>query len=225
LDPITRAQLQEGDWNVKHGGSLFDRNWFQIVDAAPPSIRSVRYWDFAATEPKPGKDPDFTCGLKMSLGTDNFFYIEHVDKFQKTPGEVERRVRQDAEFDGFGTQIYLEEEPCSSGKNNTYNYVTKVLLGYPAWGNRETGSKFLRAQGISAAAERGIIKIVRGTWNLEFLDELEAFPNVSHDDQVDALSGAFRMITNKSNFLAIPIEVTSVNGSYWRNRDIINRVG
>ncbi len=33
--------------------------------------------------------------------------------------------------------------------------------------------------------------LVRGLWNPALLDELEAFPNGLHDDQVDASSGAF----------------------------------
>jgi phage terminase large subunit-like protein len=39
---------------------------------------------------------------------------------------------------------------------------------------------------------------VRGRWNDPFLQELEAFPEGSHDDQVDALSGAFAALTAAS---------------------------
>jgi predicted phage terminase large subunit-like protein len=31
----------------------------------------------------------------------------------------------------------------------------------------------------------------RGEWSEKFLDEITAFPDGSHDDQVDAASGAF----------------------------------
>ena len=214
LDPITRAQLQEGDWNVKHGGSLFDRTWFTIVDRAPVGTRKVRYWDLAATEAKPGKDPDFTVGLKIEE-LDNLFYISDVRREQKTPGEIEKLVVHTARLDGYDTKIYMEEEPGSAGKNNTYNYG-KLLQGYAFWGNRETGSKVLRASAVSSAAERGLIRIVRGAWNTDFLDELEAYPNVNHDDQLDGLSGGYRMIVSKANFAAIPINIISRGGSYWR---------
>jgi predicted phage terminase large subunit-like protein len=50
---------------------------------------------------------------------------------------------------------------------------------------------------VSAAASNGNIKIVRGSWNNEFLAELEGFPERSHDDQVDALSGAFNALNVK----------------------------
>jgi len=43
---------------------------------------------------------------------------------------------------------------------------------------------------VSSAAERGNVRLVHGRWIGDFLDELEAFPLGSHDDQVDALSGA-----------------------------------
>ena len=218
LDPITRAQLQEGDWNVKHGGSLFDRSWFKVVDHVPEGTRKLRYWDLAATEPKPGKDPDFTVGLKLEE-LDGTYYISDVRRMRKTPGEVEKLVKQTADIDGYETRIYMEEEPGSSGKNNTYNYG-KILTGYAFWGNRETGAKHLRAAPASSAAERGLICVVRGVWNTEFLDELEAYPNVNHDDQLDGLSGAYRMLTSKANFAAIPIGIKSISGSYWRGREI-----
>ena len=36
--------------------------------------------------------------------------------------------------------------------------------------------------------------MLRGAWIGPFLDEVEAFPVGSHDDQVDALSGAFMVL-------------------------------
>jgi hypothetical protein len=35
LDPITRKQLLEGDWDVRPEGALFKREWFEIVKAGP----------------------------------------------------------------------------------------------------------------------------------------------------------------------------------------------
>jgi hypothetical protein len=53
-----------------------------------------------------------------------------------------------------------------------------------------TGNKEVRAKPVSAQAEAGNVKIVRGPWNDEFLRVLENFPTGRHDDEVDALSGA-----------------------------------
>ena len=62
VDPITRKQLEDGDWDVRAKGNMFDRSWFELVDASPVDAERVRYWDLAATEPKPGKDPAYTSG-------------------------------------------------------------------------------------------------------------------------------------------------------------------
>ena len=39
------------------------------------------------------------------------------------------------------------------------------------------------------------MKLVRGNWLADFLDEATVFPHGAHDDQVDAVSGAVQMIT------------------------------
>jgi predicted phage terminase large subunit-like protein len=76
------------------------------------------------------------------------------------------------------------------------HYARNVLKGYAVYGWRETGDKVTRASPASSAAEKGHIKLVRGAWNQELLDQLEAFPTVGvHDDGVDALSGAMRALT------------------------------
>ena len=46
-------------------------------------------------------------------------------------------------------------------------------------------------------AEAGNIKVLRAPWNEDFFRELENFPEGSHDDIVDALSGAFFMHAEK----------------------------
>lgn len=49
---------------------------------------------------------------------------------------------------------------------------------------------------MSAQAEAGNVKIVRGLWNDGFLRELENFPTGKHDDCVDGLSGAHSILCN-----------------------------
>lgn len=196
LDPVTRKQLLEGDWSARQAGSKFQREWFEIVDEAPVQAARVRYWDLAATEPKPGKDPDWTSGCKMSE-VDGVFYIEDVKRIRQTPRFVESLVRQTAELDGRLVDIYMEQEPGSSGVNTIDHYRRRVLLGFSFRGNKTTGSKEIRANPLSAAAEAGNIKLVRGPWINDFLDEAEAFPGGSHDDQVDSASGAFEMLVRR----------------------------
>ena len=61
---------------------------------------------------------------------------------------------------------------------------------------RVTGAKDVRARPVAAAAENGLLKIVRGRHRDDFLDELTAFPHGAHDDCVDALAGAYDYLSH-----------------------------
>ena len=64
--------------------------------------------------------------------------------------------------------------------------------------------KITRASPTSAQAEAGNIKVLRAHWNEDFFRELDNFPEGSHDDIVDALSGAFLMHTeDKYNIFSL----------------------
>jgi predicted phage terminase large subunit-like protein len=200
LDPITRRQYLLGDWTARHGGSIFLREWFKdkICGAPPHDVRVVRYWDLAATKPKDGRDPDWTVGVKMGA-KDGFFYVMDVQRFRGSPSTVEDRVRLTAKLDGVKTRVYMEQEPGSSGVSLIDYYHRKILSGYIFYGVKTTGSKSERAAPFSSACEGGLVSLVDGSWIGSFLDELEAFPVGSHDDQVDASSGAFEQLTRHGN--------------------------
>src|SRR5262249_19132442 len=189
-----RAQLLVGDWSVRHGGSIFRREWFRMIEHMPPNLRKVRSWDLAATEAKPGTDPDWTVGVLMARNADGWFYVLDVRRVRTTPQGVENLVRQMAEQDGRGVAILMEQEPGSSGKSLVQRYAT-LLAGWPFSAQRVTGDKVTRASPFSSQVEAGRVFLVRAPWNAAFLDELEAFPhNGSHDDQVDAVSAAFNWL-------------------------------
>lgn len=185
-------------------GGLFKREWFsKFVDAVPAQVEArVRYWDRAAT----AGDGDYTVGVRMSRA-DGVYYVEDVTRGRWSPGERDKVIRQCAETDPPGTQIWLEQEPGSSGVDSVQALI-RMLAGYPVHADRVTGSKQVRAEPFAAQAEAGNVVLVKGHWNAAFLDELVVFPNGAHDDQVDAVSGAFSK-------LAIPSRV-EYGESIWR---------
>jgi predicted phage terminase large subunit-like protein len=61
----------------------------------------------------------------------------------------------------------------------------------------QTGSKIVRADATASQANIGRIGMLRASWNAALIDELAAFPNGQHDDQVDALSLAFNQMSTK----------------------------
>ncbi len=194
LDPITRRQLLYGDWDVRLTGGMFDRTRAEVIPVAPPDLeRVVRYWDMAATKPKPGRDPDWTVGLLMGV-KDGIFYILDVIRVQQEPATLEHTLRNAAMMDGTQVMVRGEEEGGASGKIVTNHYARRVFQGFDYKGIRSTGNKADRARPVSAAWDNGLVKLVAGPWVDDFLYEVEAFPQPDggvHDDQVDGMSGAF----------------------------------
>ena len=208
LDAVTRRQLRDGDWTAAVKGELFDRSWFTVLPRIPEKVqrlRTVRYWDLAATEaPKGNKlsfEPDYTVGLKMSLCDDGFYYVEHVKRFQGSPAQVETVIQRISREDGkLKVVIWMEQEPGASGVNTIDYYRRHVLRGYVFKGNKPSGSKEERARSVSAAAEHGYVRLIEGPWIEDFFGEIEPFPFVEHKDQTDALSGAFAQVSRRSRY-------------------------
>ncbi len=172
-------------------GGLFEKDWFEIVDFPPGKFKKVvRRWDFAATDPRKGEDPDYTVGVKMGLHEDGNVYILSVEHFRGSPDKVEKVFVRTAGRDGKSVRIRGEQEPGSSGKLAIHGFG-KLVRGYAFKGERSTGSKFVRAEAYSAAAERYEVKLLKGAWNRKFIKEHTSFPNAAHDDMVDAAAGAY----------------------------------
>jgi predicted phage terminase large subunit-like protein len=198
LDPITKRQYLDGDWTARHGGNIFLREWFKIVPEAPAELKRVRFWDMAATEPKPNTDPDYTVGALV--GEQNgIYYVLDVKRTRSNPPSVEALIRQTAQLDPPGTRIFMEQEPGSSGVGQIDYYARQVLQGYSFLGVKSTGPKAERAVPVSTASEAGNVKLVQAPWNSVFLDEFEGFPQGMHDDIVDAVSGAFQMLRQRGD--------------------------
>lgn len=204
LDPVTRRQLRHGDWDVQPEGELFKRDWFAgrtiDRDRLPRDRQRVRYWDLAATAPKPGKDPDYAVGCLMSREGGRF-YVEDVQRFRVTPAEVKGRVRAQAVRDGRDVSIRIEQEPGASAKIFIDDFA-RELSAFDLRGVPSLRDKMTRAKPASAACERGDVWMVAGAWAEAFLDELCAFPGAAHDDQVDSFTGAYNELASDEPWTA-----------------------
>lgn len=201
LDPIERRRLESGDWWATTLGTMFDRTNFPIIDYTEipnpsSSTRFVRYWDLAATEPHPGNpDPDWTVGTLMMFEA-GIAYVIDVRKIRAKGEKVEAFVAQTAREDGANVAIRMEQEPGSSGKALIDQYARYVVPGYDLMGERPTGDKVTRARPFAAAVANGNVRLVRGAWLTDWLDEFSSFPEAcNHDDQVDSAVGAFVFLT------------------------------
>jgi predicted phage terminase large subunit-like protein len=211
LPPDVREQLRNGSWEVQTDGGLFRREWFEgrtvELPHVPTDLRLCRFWDLAATEAVGGRDPDHTAGVLLGVDGDGIFYVLDVVRTRSTPLGVEKLVARTAELDRQlvfqhdlrPVEIRMEQEPGSAGKAIVDVYARKVLQAFDFRGISSTGAKDWRAAPVSACAQRGHLLLLRGPWIGELLDELCSFPHARHDDQVDALAGAYAVLAEGTN--------------------------
>lgn len=167
-------------------GGIFKRHWFEIVGAAPAGARKCRGWDLAATK---SATAAYTAGVRLSV-LNGVYYIEDVVRERYGPADVERLLLNTAKQDGVGCKISIPQDPGQAGKAQVAAFA-KLLAGFNCRFSPESGDKESRALPVSAQAEVGNIKIVKGNWNDAFLDEITSFPAGTFKDQTDALSRAF----------------------------------
>jgi len=189
---VERARLADGNWKVRPAaGMYFKREWCQIVDAAPSDLEIVRGWDLAATEKNDLNDPDSTASVKVGRSRSTGRYcILHRSTMTVGPHKVEKAIVTTASADGRSVVVRLPQDPGQAGKSQAQTLVTK-LTGYTVKITRPTGDKIVRFSPFSAQCEAGNVDVLRGPWNSELFDALEAFPEARHDDDVDACSEAF----------------------------------
>lgn len=221
--PINVARLRYGNWNARaEGSNYFDRTWCEMVDAPPAEKITVRAWDLAATLPSEvNPNPDWTAGVRMSKGKDGCYYIEHVVRFRDRPSGVESQILETAKGDTPRTSVFIPQDPGAAGKSYSTSLIKKLVeIGIRARAKPTNKDKVTRFAPFSAAAEAGLVKVVRGSWNDAFFTELEGFTGSGgpKDDQVDATSDCFASL-NEMRYVKTPtmgshVDVQQVNPYY-----------
>lgn len=193
LPLVERARLLDGNWKIRHTeGLVFDRAWFPLVEHLPAEDRilaRVRYWDKAGTE----GGGAFSVGCRMARTVDEEYYVEHIARGQWSSGDRNRVMHQMALQDGPHTQVWVEQEPGSGGKESAEASV-RLLARYDVHIERVTGDKVSRARPLSAQAQARNVRVLQAPWTEAFLAELHRFPEGAYKDQVDAASGAYNKL-------------------------------
>lgn len=203
MSRVERERLLNGNWKIRPAAGLyFKQSEATIVDSADDVVTWVRRWDLAATEPAEGNpDPDYTVGLLMGRRKNGRFVIGNVIRERFRAAKVRELVLRTAQNDGKKVKIGISQDPGQAGKDQAESYVND-LAGYKVEVFRETGDKVTRAEPFAAQWQNGNVDILRGVWNTVLFSEYEQFPSKStHDDQVDAGSGAFDMVSGLNRML------------------------
>lgn len=193
-----RIALGEYEWSALYqqsplppGGGLFDTAKLEITDTPPECVKTVRFYDLAVTAKKTS---DYTAGLLLGVTADEQFVVLDVWRGQKELPDVHEVIVQNGAIDGVNTRIRLEAEKAGIVQLQ-FLLRDHRMRPYTIDGVPPQGDKYTRAGPVAARVNAGRVLLKRGAWNRAFIDELSTFPAGKHDDQVDALSGAYALLS------------------------------
>lgn len=172
-------------------GSIFRREWFAVAERAPEGMRWVRYWDLAASM---RDSADYCASVACALAQDGTLWLRDMIRGRWEWPEQEKIIVQTA----------LAEPQTKHGIEKALHGLAALqtlarrpeLLRVAIRGIDVDRDKLSRALPLASRAEQGKVRLVRGAWIPEFLDEATAFTGdgSTHDDQVDAASGGLAML-------------------------------
>jgi len=189
-----------GNWRIRPAAGLyFQRSWFRLIQAAPTDfVAVVRAWDKAASQVTVERpDPDWTRGVKMGVTRAGRFVVLHVESLRGSPHQVDRAMQNIASQDGKACKVCIWQDPGQAGVVDV-THTKSVLVGYRVESVVARHDKLTYAGPFSTQVEAGNVDVLCGPWNEAFFAELEGFPDLAHDDIVDACSRAFQALHNSA---------------------------
>lgn len=148
-------------------------------------VRMVRGWDMAVT----ADGGDYTCGVLLGERINGGYDIIDVVHGQWSSNVVEDTILNVAIQDGYDVTVIIPQDPGAGGKAWA-NILVKQLAGYMV----ETvlpKNKIQQAIPFSAQLQHGNIGLIDGVWNVAYVKQFSEFPEVAHDDMVDATCYGF----------------------------------
>jgi predicted phage terminase large subunit-like protein len=194
----TRANSTGYEWDSLYqqrpspaGGAKIKRDWFNVIQQPPPGLRWYRFWDLAVSAKKTA---DYTASICGAKDRDGNIYLKDMIRGQWEWPDTKKNMVQTAKAEKI--PIGIEEAGQQKGFIDELKRDPE-MMGYAITGYRPSTDKLTRALPWISRAESGNIYLVNGIWINEFLNECQVFTGSGgdkHDDQVDAVSGVYKMV-------------------------------
>lgn len=184
-------------------GGIIKKEWFDIVDPGSlirDTINEPIHFivDSAYTE-KTENDPS---AIMACFKKGNFLYVlDVVEVWLEFPELIKFIISHTGKYQ-YNSQSKIIIEPKASGKSVVQQLRTQTKLNVIESVN-PTLDKVTRAHSATPTMESRRIKLIRGEYIENYLNQLGAFPNASHDDMVDVTVIATNelLIDNNPDFL------------------------
>lgn len=176
-------------------GSVIKSEWFRKVPGFQPLI-GVRFWDLAVTIQT---SSDYSAGALCSFQDENFVIHDIEHGMWQWP-ETRRKIIECAKKDGPGVIVAVESFGQQMGFVDDLASLEE-MRPYAIKPYAIQGDKFNRALPWASRAQLGACFLCEGPWITDFEEECDAFTkndSHSHDDQIDAVSGAHFVLSEQA---------------------------
>ncbi len=178
---------------VEMKGEIIDPSKFKFI--APISVtEGIRYWDLAFADKK---SSDWSAGALCLISGPRFTVADMVKVRAKYP-DLKELIINNALADGPGVRIGLEDVAAQRAVIDDLAR-DKRLARFVIAASRPQGTKLARAMPWVSRAALGDIQVVNAHWTQDFLQECASFRadmTHPHDDQIDAVSGAYAALSS-----------------------------
>lgn len=196
-----RESIGEYYWNALYQqtpvdveGALFKQSWMdnKTVQTVPPreAIYRAAYCDLAASE---SATSDYTAIAIMSRDDNGLLYVESVKRIRASWGVTRQTIINEllrfnpdiVGIEAAGVQRALADDLLREPALSRLRIKADVPIG----------DKVSRAMPLAARIQAGVVYFVEGDYITDLIAEMLMFPRGQHDDQVDALAGAYKMLS------------------------------
>ena len=227
LPLVEQERLLGGNWNIRPAaGMYFPRSKVTLIDAIPDDlVRVVRAWDLAGTEDKKNNNPEdgpaYTAGVLIGKRKSGKIVILDVINQRLNSSDVRKTVLNTARADKAlyknKYRIRMNQDPGQAGVDQKEQYI-KLLSGFSVNIERESGSKEVRAEPLSAQWINGNVEVLNAPWTSAYLAQMDGFPDRKFKDMADASGTGFLELEKMNTASAPPKESSSsplTKSSYW----------
>ncbi|MDI1243173.1 MAG: terminase family protein [bacterium] len=202
------------------GGQIFKREWFKnIIDFAPPDLKWKRGYDLAVST---RTDGDYTASFRCAFDKQGNLYISggfrrRIEFPEQRRYIIDRMLNERDTEHGVELALHgqaliqeLRRDPTIRGKSlSGVKVSTDKLTRALTWSplaeegkvilvrNQKDEGRTIKDDGKISASTSSFILYPSSFSISDLLDELTAFPNGTHDDQIDAISLAVQMLAKR----------------------------
>lgn len=188
------------------GGNMINPAKFKILEKSPDGLEWVRFWDLATDEKQKS---DFTSGIQVAVKRtpgktkDEDSYALFL-RWRRKGQWLWPRARTNIVTTAKRERVQVGVEAQGGFKTAYDNLREKMPQGIVTKAYTVDKSKVQRALPWIAVQEDGeayLCKDGEDDWINDFMEQCRQFPNGNHDDDIDAVSGGWAMVTGRRRMM------------------------